>query len=315
MKKTTLALFVFLAGIANQGIGAVPFDAGMVPVELITEFSGGSGASVYRSLPDSFPVAPGLAGLPVTIVGSIDRSGRSAQVLLRSPLPADQLRSRLLAAYAADGWIEIVYEGEFALCNDSKGQLYMRMTSESNGTKLVISFAAPRLPSPGFATCAQQRQIREAQIAGASSIYPLTGAMPTLTPPANAVSDPRVGSFLSGGSTSGNGEGTRYQSTIDGRFTLADYSLNSLFSHLAQQLQQQGWTVDSDDVGSTTSASTWFKTVPYTALDGTTIDLTVTGFLKLQRKSSVSGDNYTYTLDVETFVPFPPVPIIIRPGF
>lgn len=307
MKKISRAIAALLVAVVHPGFAATPFENGLAPVELFTEFYGGG--SVYRSLPDGFPVAPLLAGMPVTIIGSIERPGSSAQqLLLRSPLSVEQLRTRLLTAYAADGWSEIPYDNEFVLCSDAQGQLYMRLTSEANGSKLAVTRT---ISGPlNRTTCAQQRQIREAQILRGPAVYPLQALRPQFELPAGAVpGTPAIG-MISTSSGSTTPLGTRYEMTVDGIFTLPNYSMPDFFQHFARQLQQQGWQVDSDDVGTISSSSIWFRTSSHTDLDGTVYELRVTAFLKLLK---TSNDSYSYVLDGETFVPLPPLPIIVRP--
>ncbi|MES2604687.1 MAG: hypothetical protein V4603_07090, partial [Pseudomonadota bacterium] len=86
---------------------------------------------------------------------------------------------------------------------------------------------------------------------------------------------------ISSGGSSISADEAVYDRETEQTFKLAGLTMAIVFTDLATQLQQQGWIVDSDDVGSRSSASVWFKNSTATSAISGVQQANLTGTLEI----------------------------------
>lgn len=262
----------FLAALAPSAQAATDFVNGLVPIELVRQFTS---AAVYRSLPDTFPVVTLPEGTDVRLVGSMQRGSTLDALLVTENVGA--LYDALMSAYTAAGWLNVGESALFGfgqLCHDQLGVMIItRPTPTYMGLRLTHSRAYLQ---PGQ-TCASAA-------AGSSTpwIEYIFGLVPALTPPPQAqpaesfrpyqvVLQPDP--FLPGGVVGGT---LAYASDIDA----PDLDLADLYAYFAADLEQQGWEIDSEGAGEKSATAVAYKVVPPPAnVDAS--DTQLTGFLTL----------------------------------
>lgn len=278
-----------------------PFENGLVPIEIFSEATGGG--IPYRGLPDDFPLPAALpAGLNFQLAATVI-TGTTQQLILRTT-DFSSLRTALVAGYQAVGWIDVastlfVSPASISLCHEELGSISVSSyNSNSNGsTKFTLS-RSPKIIHPGVQTCAQQKQSRDAQQAGNTAV---AGMMPkfTLPPASEVINVPRLVSFI-GGASSFTATEAVYNREDEQSFKLPGLTMSIAFTDFATQLQQQGWTVDSDDVGSRSSASVWFKTQSIATPTGGTQQANLTGTLEILL---LAPDTFRYRFLLRAVVP------------
>lgn len=98
-----------------------------------------TGASIYKGLPDSFPLVP-LPKLPkLRLEGSLDQ-GSNKMVFLRSSSSTAEISAALIAAYTSHGWIDLSSSPNYSrLCHDQLGQLFIQAAGQvSNENKINV---------------------------------------------------------------------------------------------------------------------------------------------------------------------------------
>jgi hypothetical protein len=236
---------------------ATEFTDGLVPMDIVREFSGGT---VYPSLPDDFPPMNWPADTDLHVIATTVQP-YSQRILLRTSHSSHEIQQRLLAVLTVHGWTQISSLSSYYLlmCHDRYGQ--MTITTSNTGTYTRVSVSRSVIPQglTGLPTCAeQQRTTRENDIA--QNFF--STQLPVLEVPAGTVqSVPRA--YLIGGSSSFySNDGVEI--SRDGVIQVPDTTVADLYEHFAAQMQEQGWQVDSSDAGQRGASSVWLKsmTVP-----------------------------------------------------
>lgn len=292
MKILRNAGLISALGLSATLNAAVEFSDGLVPAELARVFIGGT---IYRSLPDNFPVPALPPGLDLQVVGSLEQ-GSNQQVVLHSGRASEAVFADLREAYQAEGWVDLSLQASrLALCHDQLGSLQVLVSTtgpDASHIRAIRSILPSGLgPLPGSLTCAQQRaMIEEAANEAAPSTW-FFQLMPVLELPADAEPASQFSPGLIGRFVSVSSSGSGFEMDNDGGFSLADTTMAELQEHFALQLEEQGWTGDSSGLGDTSASSVWYRTVqPPVATGGTAApDLPLTGIMTLL---STGDDNY-----------------------
>jgi hypothetical protein len=246
--------FALVLGLAPAMLlAATEFENGLVPMDLVQQFTGGT---AYRSLPDGFPVVSLPAGTDVRVVGSL-KQGSTLQALLGTSQNVDTLRATLVAAYVAAGWVDFTPANTTSsiLCHDEAGSLLIsRAMSGFNGLRL-LNYRSSRYP--GDATCAEQADPNaETWTTYFLDLMPVLTVPPQTTTPAGLISPytSMSGSYSAGG--------TSIEMERDGLIDVPDINTAGLYSHFAARLAEQGWQNDTQDSTTVSATSVWYATVP-----------------------------------------------------
>jgi hypothetical protein len=278
--------FLLLASLAPATLhAATEFENGLVPVELVRQFTSGS---VYRSLPDGFPVVSLPAGTDVRLLGGMLR-GTTRDALLTTQNVAG-LYLALMTAYKAAGWVlvgEDLNVGFSRLCHDRLGYLSITRPAATYGGLRLTHTPATFPPGQGCA-----------------SVGDLTpwlnyffGLMPLLTPPPQARPaasfTPYTLSMRSARYASAGGGTVVLES--EQNLTVPDINIAGLYAHYAARLGEQGWAIDSEDTGVRSATAVAYKVAAPPA-NVTASDTQLTGFLTIR---NTGGTIYRVTLAME----------------
>ncbi|MES2623985.1 MAG: hypothetical protein V4628_01780 [Pseudomonadota bacterium] len=252
---------------------ATEFENGLVPLELARDLNGGGGR-FYKTLPDNFPLVALPAGIGLTVIGSIDR-GTSQAILLRNAGTGADATAALLAAYTAHGWINIATGPRLTLCHDQQGIMDISSSDAIPGEHRVYvqrSFYPIYVIGVSM-NCAQQLAYSQNGGPNAALNF-IRGLLPTLA--LEDVERPYVlPSIRISGVMLDN-----FSASTNARATLPDATVAELHEGFIQQLEAQGWRIDSGDAGEFSATAVAFKTVPSPATETTPAkDVDLTGFL------------------------------------
>lgn len=288
---------VLLAGLGTSPVlqAATEFDQGLAPVELVREFTGGT---LYKSLPDNFPLISLPADLDLRLIGSVDQFSNQ-RLLLRSSLGAEPLRERLRTALLAAGWVELganVPTSSLSLCHDQHGSLQIRTSTVGSESRVHVSrsFWPLPLPQPNAQTCAQQ----EAAQSSSSSWHAFyLEQLPVLEVPAQTTTPALpLRPFASLSSSSGSA-GISIDIEREGIIEVPDTTSALLFEHFAAQMTAQGWRKDSAGTGAKSATSVWYKTVAAPEFAGAEVAaIEFNGMLSLQ---NTAGNSYRVQLRLQ----------------
>lgn len=236
---------------------AVEFEQGLIPKDFVQHLVGGG--SFYRSLPDGFPVPSVLpAGVGLWVVGS-HVGPRLRRVVLQSSVDPQQTLHGLRQAYLDDGWVDLsTHDANPVVCDDALGTLELRENSIGGDSRIEVNLEPPRPGMLPLLDCMQRRALVQAGGSNGEPGFALAQSlMPVLVMPAAAIRINGPGQF-SGFSSNGASFQLEYKGTI----MMPDTDATLLYGHFAPMLQEQGWTADSGDAGSRSSASIWYKSAP-----------------------------------------------------
>ncbi len=283
MKLRSIALLLGLAPAVLHA--ATEFENGLVPVELVRQFTSGT---VYRSLPDGFPVVALPVGTDVRLLGGMQRGSTRDALLTTQKVGA--LYTALMTAYAAAGWSKVTEDtvsGISRLCHDRQGYLTItRPTPTYNGLRLTHSpFSLPQIE-------------RCPTVVAETSVW-LTyffGLVPTLSPPPqSSPTGPFVPYTVALRSARYLTAGGAVVLESEQNLTVPDINIAGLYAHYAARLGEQGWVIDSEDTGVRSATAVAYKVAPPPA-NVVTSDTQLTGFLTIR---NTGGTTYRVTLAVE----------------
>jgi hypothetical protein len=285
MHTRKLVLLASLA-LSTQLHAATEFPDGLVPVELVRQFTSGA---VYRSLPDNFPVVALPAGTDVRLLGSMQRGSTHDAILTTQNVGA--LYQALVTAYTAAGWISLSSSpaAQYSqLCHDDLGLLFItRPTPDYEGLRLTHS-AIAFSPDP---TCAAL-----ANHSSSSWLNYFFGLLPALTPPPQASSADTMPPYLisiSSARISSNRDAIVL--TYDREIDVPNINIAGLYAHYAARVGEEDWVIDSEDTGVRSATAVMFKTAAPPA-DVTAGDTQLTGVLTIVHTGDI---RYRVTLSVE----------------
>ena len=241
---------------------------GDIPSDLVKIFMSNSGmpsVTLYSDLSDAFSY------LTVTdefeVLGSVE-TGYSDNTYLKTDLPFDQAKAVLFDPLMADGWIEIVSYMQFVpetgfvnnnlpetttnqICHDDFGNMTIRFSSLEDANLVTLLISNQMMMGGGVpTTCAQQNEQQSMAFnRGMGMNAGVRQYMPTLEIPEEAdIVFPAFGGF------SGSNNDAESKTTIP-----IDWAISEVYSHFAEQLEAQGWNLDSDWEGSIFYGGNWTK--------------------------------------------------------
>ncbi len=242
---------IFILGLAPASLhAATEFPGGLVPMDIVREFTGGT---LYRSLPDGFPAISLPAGLDLRLIGSVSES-YNQKVVLRTALSREALYAELRTALIAQGWMDLSSTGLSSFlrfCHDQHGTLSINMNSSSGGGYRVD---VNRSTFPASSTCSQQQTLADANV-GWQDFF--KARYPTLEVPPETVATPGSPYIMRSGSSSGSGG--RIEMNNSGSIEVPRASAATIHEHFARQLANQGWKMDSSATGERSGTSVWIK--------------------------------------------------------
>lgn len=277
MHRTITALTVVT--VITASFSATPLVADTefednIPIELARALLSGVGnatdVKIYSDIPDSFPEFDLPDG--VTLAGSVDQSPNQ-QVLLRSDgdgtdqqaalIESLQDRGYLLIAPPATAMQQTGFISPSAvmpsipaqLCHDSQGLVYIRLQPQSDHTFINITMRS--YASQVASTCAEQAAQRggaarsPAFFSSSAGFRSLQNSMPRLALPEDAATTHAQyrSAFVSASPD-------HAESKTD--FTI-DWSLADVQTFFAEQITEQGWTLDSDSAGDRVALGAWTR--------------------------------------------------------
>lgn len=242
----------------------------VIPIEVaeaLFSFGASGNLRVYADIVDEFP----NFSLPAQfeVLGSSVRAGAMMTLALRTPLDEDSARTALIESFANEDWIEMPEFGppraEYGfvsanqpappsykqLCHDDFGQMTMAY-SEGEAAN-VLTLNTGNAFGGDYRSCAERIQQIETSMARSSQRgMGISQYMPLLIVPEDARQGRMPFINVSGSSSSGNSAET------DTSFML-EWELDALYEHLADQIVEQGWTLDAESLGSVTASGNWTR--------------------------------------------------------
>jgi hypothetical protein len=261
----SLVLFALTVACIGNSKAAEEFQD-FIPIEVAEALFGfgiGGEMQVYSDIMDEFPEFQLPAQFEV--LGSTSRS-TSLTVAMATALDESQARAAITESFADQGWIEMpvfspsprVYgfvspnrpptPSYRQLCHDEHGQINV---SYRAGPRNILSLHAGNAFGADYRTCAERIEQQELSMVrmsrGGRGMY---DSMPLLLVPEEA----RQGNmpFIRGGGGSSSGN----KAETDTSFAL-DWDLEEVYEHFSDQMDEQGWTLDAESIGSVTATGTW----------------------------------------------------------
>ena len=130
------------------------------------------------------------------------------------------------------------------LCDDNLGYLTIRYSARDSGNYLTTGISLSRNRQQGG--CEQQLAMQQASLGQMSRSYGLRQYLPRLEIPELQNSPRRNVFFMGGSSSSGNSVET------EGVMT-SDQDIEEVYRYFADQIEEQGWDLDSQVVGTLSS--------------------------------------------------------------
>lgn len=257
---------LFLAAALSYSHADTEFQGG-VPIELVKVFLGNSPTGdirVFSDILDDFPSFQIPAGF--TTFGSIDR-GYSLSVVLTTDLPEADALNAISEAFLSTGYTEFEVPGARDLgtgfvrpnqtqyrpgsriCHDDLGFLSYSYAAKSDLNLVVISSNLPN----DRRSCAQQ--FEEQAIAMSRNNDRLTGVrqyIPIMELPEDT--SRRMTPFFGMGS-SGSGNDIESRASLN-----SDWDIEEVFIYFKDQIEAQEWSLDSENLGTSTATGSWIRT-------------------------------------------------------
>jgi len=264
-------LFAFIAlplfGLSQLSLADTPF-ADAVPVELVSALLGSTpygDTQVYSDLASAFPDIE--IAEEFTVLGSADR-GFSITAVVSTGLPESQASAELYSAYEAAGFMRFEPAGTrntqtgfvhpnrpnpadlIRYCHDDLG--YLSHSYQANETAGgIISISSSQVLQE--LSCEQQLAQQSQAMSRIFSNNNLRQFLPVLVLPEADVPERRYSPFgLGSSSSSSNGAETRAN-------LQTEWSIDAVYGHFREQLEEQDWIEDSSNIGSSTGTANWTK--------------------------------------------------------
>lgn len=261
------AVAAFLSAMIPGSNAAEEFQDS-IPIEVaqaLFSFGGDGNLHVYSDIVEEFPdfELPG----EFEVLGSTERAATMLTLALATPLNEEAARAALTDSFTAEGWMELpefgmpetetgfispnqsVRPSYRQLCHDDYGN--MNISYSGRGERNFVTLNTGSAFGGNFQTCAERIAQQEMAMARASQrTIGIRQYMPVLLVPEEA----RQGRspFLRAGGMSSSGN----TAETDTNFTL-EWELEEVYEHFAEQIVEQGWTLDAESMGSITAAGTW----------------------------------------------------------
>lgn len=266
LEKTGLCLLSLMSA---GGVQAAEFADG-IPQTLVEQFTQGR---VYADLPVDFPPLD----LPdsLSVLGSLDNDFNQI-VVFESEQPFEAASAALVDSLFDAGWTllaslnyEVPTNGFISptppdrpvgpdeqYCHDDFGTLTIAQgRGQGGGELLTVRMNNRSLMQPGFSCRQQNEQRRMQRDRGPGFGFAMQNRqyMPRLVlPEQSEPSQPAFGISRFGGGFSGSNDDFETNSRM-----AAELSLGEVNAHFAEQLEAQGWTLDSDWSGAVSAGGNW----------------------------------------------------------
>jgi hypothetical protein len=271
--KTLLALCGLMIPTMSQS--ATEFE-GSIPVELVKIFLNApmiGNVMIYTDLPDNFPIFE----MPddFTILGSIDQ-GFMGRAVMETDLETEEASTLLFNSLLAEGWQDMTVELPaqqtgfvsrnlsvvglgMSLCHDDLGSLLVQAVSGEGNS--IVSLIRSGSVSQGMVnmqsnfTCEQQRAMQQG--GGPFSRMDINEGVRKYMPRMEMPELPGVTGFpgLYGGGGGGSMNDWEMRSNLP-----VDWELAEVLGYFSEQINEQGWDVDTSWSGDIAAGGVWTKT-------------------------------------------------------
>lgn len=272
MLRALIVPFFAIFGLSNT-LADTEFEES-VPLELVKAFLGSTPygeVRIYSDLASAFPEFEIPDGF--VILGSIDR-GYGLSVVLTTELSNDQTDIALKDSLSQAGYTEFEvpgsrdpgtgfvspsqpsFQSSSRLCHDTYGFISFNYKEQSDSNLITISSNLPN----NNQSCAEQLAV---QTQGMSRMVASGGGlrqhMPRMELPESQ--QRRTSPFFGMGSSSGSGNGVEARANVN-----VDWEIEETFQHFKNQIEDQDWVLDSENVGAASATGSWMRS-PEPGLD------------------------------------------------
>lgn len=264
MLRNILALTLVL--LSSPTLADTEFE-GSVPLELVKALLGSTPfgePTIYSDLSSAFPEID----IPdsMEIMGSIER-GYGIAAVYSTALTATQAESILSRAFLEAEYIEFdlpgmrrtetgfirtsanVPQSYNRFCHDSLGFISHSYSQKEQGGTITLSAN----PANDNRSCEEQlaeQQLAMGRMGGSQS--GLQQYLPRMEMP--EAEPRRYSPFFAGGGYSGSSSGIETETSLD-----IDWEIEEVFNHFAEQISDQEWTVDSQNIGTASASGSWTR--------------------------------------------------------
>lgn len=248
-------------------VDSIPLDV----AEALFGFGIDNNFAVYSDIMDDFPAFDMPSEFEV--VGSVLQN-RQKRVVLATQLDEAGATEAITSSYLDDGWITMpqfnppreetgfVYAANpnpqpryQMICHDEHGQLNLSYRERPSENYLVLSLGIGFGFNRNWQSCEEIIAQQEMSIARMSNrSMGVQQYMPRLELPEGTTQDGYQPFFIGGGGGGNNSYET--DATVE-----IEMDLEEVFQHFSEQIIEQGWSSDSESVGTATATGTWTKTV------------------------------------------------------
>lgn len=272
-----ILLPIIVTALAPSAFADTEFEDS-VPLELVKALMGNTPYGeprIFSDLSSDFP----SVDIPddLVLMGSIER-GFGVAAVFRTELSVNQTESILRDAFIDTGYIEFELPSMGGLengfvsafvnaplrytrfCHDSFGFLTTSFSPSEQQRVVTLSSNPPNDNRSCADQLAEQQQQMGRRVGGLAG---LQQHLPRMELPATEVR--RSGPFLGAGGMSGSSNSIEVKANIN-----VDMSVEAMFEHFVGQIQEQGWTADTQNIGASSAIGIWTSSpVPGTDLIGT----------------------------------------------
>ncbi|MEZ5489377.1 MAG: hypothetical protein R3F50_03550 [Gammaproteobacteria bacterium] len=273
MHFSNVVLGTFLLSLVVSVFGATEYDEA-VPLELVKVLLGNPGFNevrIYSDIPDGFPAFDLPSGIEV--LGSVDQ-GVSQRVIMKTSMETDAASRSLEAELIRQGFIPFPLMGAedmdrgfvsprqierpTILCRDDIGTVSLSASRTDDSTFVSLgnaqfSFGQPASTQPQ--TCEQRideqtqsyTMMQNMRNRGATN---LRRYLPRMVVPED--DSPRFIAFGSGGSSSSSSNSLETEYDLN-----VDWPIAEVYQHIADQITEQGWVLDTESVGDISANGDW----------------------------------------------------------
>ncbi|PCJ26902.1 MAG: hypothetical protein COA96_04540 [SAR86 cluster bacterium] len=252
---------------AFQLFAATEFE-GSIPVELAQALLTNPTTietRIYIDILDEFPKFQIPNGFEV--LGSVDQ-GYSQRVVLTTKQAEDEAILLIVSAFEDVDFVQfdVPFPGarengflspqpravHHQLCHDSLGNLSVSYIEVNNINLISLSASVYRNHNQG--NCAQQaEQIQMSMVMMGNRNIGIREYIPRMEAPDDAALPP-FAAFISGSGFSSSNNEAETEANLN-----IEWGINEVYAHFEDQINAQGWEIDSQNIGSTSAIGTWTR--------------------------------------------------------
>lgn len=302
-----ILLPIIVVALAPSAFADTEFEDS-VPLELVKALMGNTPYGeprIFSDLSSNFP----SIDIPddLELMGSIDR-GSGVAAVFRTELSANQTESLLRDAFIQAEYLEFDLPNMAGLqngfvsafvnaplrynrfCHDSFG--FLTTSLSPNDQRAVVTLSSS--PSNDNRSCADQLAEQQQQMGRrVGSQAGFQQHLPRMELPVSEAR--RSGPFVGMGGMSGSSNSIEVKANVN-----IDLSIETMFTHFEAQLEEQGWAVDTQNIGTSSAIGNWTRSPePGTDLIGTLTVLKIgdeSFELKFQLTSTGANNNSSQQL-------------------